>query len=440
VYDARTGRLELVTPGHTGTVNSVAWSPDSSQLATASEDGTARVFDLDGSAAREIVRLAAQDMRNGVRSVAFSPDGRELMTSDWAITSVKVWDVTDEAAPEIANLTGEAGSGCGATPTPDGRSVWVAEGGGRVGRYDIATGRREQRLPEPPVGPTFFQCLELSPDGQLLAVMSLALPFPVWDTRTGKVAFVVGEGMQGDVWSIDWDGSGERLAVSVTRGTRSFYESQVHVVDRTGAELGRVSGEPDIVIPAVAFRGDGEAIATTARALRDEPAARGIRTWDWRDDRLLGRIDGNAFDVVFDPSGDLLASTRLAEGVVDVWDAATEARVSSLESHTGVINDLAFDPTGQRLATASADGSVRVWDPTSGEEQVALRLATRVGAEGVAFSPDGRHLVTTWADGTTRIWTLDLDELVGIARDRVTRELTTAECQQYLHVDGCPSS
>ena len=49
-------------------------------------------------------------MRNGVRSVAFSPDGRELMTSDWAITSVKVWDVRDEAAPEIVNVPGEAGS------------------------------------------------------------------------------------------------------------------------------------------------------------------------------------------------------------------------------------------------------------------------------------------------------------------------------------------
>ena len=45
---------------------------------------------------------------------------------------------------------------------------------------------------------------------------------------------------------------------------------------------------------------------------------------------------------------------------------------------------------------------------------------------GVAFSPDGRHLVTTWADGVTRIWTLDLDDLVDIARDRVTRGLTAS--------------
>ena len=70
-----------------------AGSPGSDRLATASEDGTARVYVVDERAATEVVRLSALDMRNGVRSVAFSPDGNELMTSDWAVTSVKVWDV-----------------------------------------------------------------------------------------------------------------------------------------------------------------------------------------------------------------------------------------------------------------------------------------------------------------------------------------------------------
>ena len=94
-YDARTGRLQFVTTGHTGVVNTVDWSPDSRLLATGSDDGTARVFAVEAGAPQEVVRLAAQDLRNGVRSVAFSPDGDQLMTSDWTITSVKVWDVRD---------------------------------------------------------------------------------------------------------------------------------------------------------------------------------------------------------------------------------------------------------------------------------------------------------------------------------------------------------
>ena len=101
---------------------------------------------------------------------------------------------------------------------------------------------------------------------------------------------------------------------------------------------------------------------------------------------------------------------------------------------------MVFDATGGRAATASLDGSVRIWDPATGRQLVALRLALPVGAQSVAFSPDGRRLVTTWNDGITRIWTLDLDELVDIARDRVTRGLTTVECERYLHVDTCPQS
>ena len=93
------------------------------------------------------------------------------MTSDWAITSVKVWDVRDQAAAEIANLAGDAGSDSGAALAPDGRSAWVPEGHGRVARYDVATGRRVQRLPRRPIGDSDGQRLALSPDGR---------PWPPW--------------------------------------------------------------------------------------------------------------------------------------------------------------------------------------------------------------------------------------------------------------------
>ena len=444
VYDARTGRLQLVTSGTTAVVG-VAWSPDSARLATASYDGTARVFAVLRSSAREVIRLSAQDMDSGVFSVVFSPDGEQLMTGDATITAVKVWDVRETGAAELANIPGVAGLDCGAAVAPDGDSVWVAEDGGALGRYDVVTGRRVQRLPKPGTGSS--DCLWLSPDGRLLAVPGWELPFPVVDTRTGKVAFVVGEGIKGYAYYADWDASGERLAVEITQwpendsGTEADdVESRVRVYDRTGAEIGRVSGEPGVQIIAVGFRGDGEVIATAGTTARQEPGQRDIRLWDWRDDRLVRRIDANATNVVFAPTGDLLASNRFGQDAVDVWDASTGDRVSTLEGHSAIVADVAFDRTGKRVATAGWDGSVRVWDPRTGREQLALRLAAPVGATGVEFTPDGTRLVTVWDDGITRIWTLDPDELVDIARQRVTRGLTTAECQQYLHADTCPGA
>ena len=54
------------------------------------------------------------------------------------------------------------------------------------------------------------------------------------------------------------------------------------------------------------------------------------------------------------------------------------------------------------------------------------------------FTPDGRQLVTGADDGNVRFYVLAVDELVDIAESRLTRSLTEEECQEYLHLDGCP--
>ena len=238
--------------------------------------------------------------------------------------------------------------------------------------------------------------------------------------------------------AVAWDGVGERLAAVVTAGGKVISRSRVLVFSRTGERVGRISGEPDVEIRSLSFRGDGDVVATTARTARDDPTGWGVRLWDWRHDRIIERIEGNAVGVAFDPAGEMLITSRLIEGVADVWNAQNGERVSSLEGHGGIVTDVAFDATGTRTATASTDGTVRIWDPSTGRQQATLRLALPVSASGVSFTPDGKRLVTTWADGITRIWTLDLDELVDIAKNRLTRGLTSVECERYLHVDTCP--
>jgi WD40 repeat protein len=57
----------------------------------------------------------------------------------------------------------------------------------------------------------------------------------------------------------------------------------------------------------------------------------------------------------------------------------------------------------------------------------------------VAFSPDGKRLVTGSADSTVRVYALDIEELMRIACQRVTRDLTDEECQAYLY-EPCPPS
>jgi len=81
---------------------------------------------------------------------------------------------------------------------------------------------------------------------------------------------------------------------------------------------------------------------------------------------------------------------------------------------------------------------VRLWDTASGQERLNLALHTD-GVISVGFSPDGSRLVSGGWDGTVRVYALRLEDLVALARQRLTRSLTDEECRRYLHVDACPA-
>ncbi|MGH3936525.1 MAG: WD40 repeat domain-containing protein, partial [Pseudonocardiaceae bacterium] len=72
----------------------------------------------------------------------------------------------------------------------------------------------------------------------------------------------------------------------------------------------------------------------------------------------------------------------------------------------------AYSPQGTHLLSGGADGSVRVWDATTGQPR--HHLTGHTGAVwSVAYSPQGTHLLSGGADGSVRVWDATTGQPVG---------------------------
>ncbi|MGH2539367.1 MAG: WD40 repeat domain-containing protein, partial [Actinomycetota bacterium] len=181
---------------------------------------------------------------------------------------------------------------------------------------------------------------------------------------------------------------------------------------------------------------DGTLLATAREAAeRANPSTTRVTIRDLDTGETVTTIDVWATDIAFDPTGRRIATASFY-GPGEVWDAATGERLVRLTGHASDVRSIAFSPDGSRIATASGDSTIRLWDAGSGAQFLSLPGKDVWELE---FSPDGSKLATSSFEGGVRIWALDLDDLIGIARSELTRELTDAECRQYLHQETCPA-
>ncbi len=79
----------------------------------------------------------------------------------------------------------------------------------------------------------------------------------------------------------------------------------------------------------------------------------------------------------------------------------------------------------------------KVWDANTGKELQTLE-GSSAQIRRAHFNGDGTHLITTGMDGVIREYTLRIDELVELAKARLTRTWAQDECSKFLHVDQCP--
>jgi WD40 repeat protein len=369
------GTLVRTMEGHTGEVHNVAFSPDGKLLVSASADYTVMLWNVsDGELAHSIYL----DHATWIESLAFSPDGSIL-----ALASDKGAFLLDANTYQQQVFIAMGWGVQDIAFSPDGKKLVSGSRDKTIRFWNPADGTLERTL----TGHTDeVTGVAFSPDGALLASCSRDDTIRLWNTSDGTMARTM-EGLSNKETFISFSPDGKRI-VSGSHGVIEWWNVSDGTLWRS------LKGFTDR-LGDFAFNPDGKLFAAG-----DENGC--VLLWDISTGALLRKLenyDGRGTRrVVFSPDGTFLASVNATRNL-KLWNVSDGTLVLSLdedEDSYGGIMDTFFLPDGKQMITVgpSSEGDATTVKQWKIPEGILLRTL-RINAfySGSAFSPDGKQLV-----------------------------------------------
>jgi len=300
---------------HHAPVNAVAWSPDSTRIASASDDMTVQVWDaLTGNKP-----YIFGGHTSPVDTVAWSPNG-QLIASGSVDDTIKVWDPNNGRvdltyhffqAADIAHI-GALQAFSGGDPgtyslvwSPDGSRIAAAMGSSVVKVFDAHTGN------------TLFSyanfsdkitALAWSPNGKYIITAGANNTTTIWNANNGTTVFTSPIRDRNSVFSLAWSSDSKRIAIGYLDGTVRVWNPF-----------------------------SGSFLAVNVRSQ-------------------------NVYALAWSPDGTRLATASI-DDTVRVLNATTGEQLAGYTGYTNGLNTItvAWSPNGSFIASGSSDDTVQVW-------------------------------------------------------------------------------
>ncbi len=358
---------------HTEIVWSLAFSPDERTLASASANGSIKLWEV-GSGTLLWESWPAQ----GLGRLAFSPDGG-VLASGGLDALVRLWDAQRGIPVRTLPHTSPVFS---LTWSPDGRLLASGCSDGSIWVWQPEAPEPETRVQVFAAHTDRVMGLAFSPDGTQLASASYDGTVKLWNLTTGACLQTFSEHTD-PVQNMTWSPDGQILASSSIDPTIWLWDIQ------QGRASKVLLGHTDAVT--------GLAFTPDSRILLSSSYDDTLRVWDVESSqclRIMGGYTASLLDIDWSPDGTQLASGG-ADMLVTLWNAASATLPGVLQEYRGMVQGqgVAWSPDGRLMASGGEDG-IGVWDLTTGVLLYKLWDPEAAGAllQGVVWSPDGRLL------------------------------------------------